>query len=78
MAVRLVEVDPYLGMYEDDIRLRMDNYARKKAELLDKRMTLSEFANGHNYYGFHQDKKGWYYREWAPGADEIYLMGDFN
>ena len=38
---------------------------------------LMDFANGHQYFGFHKTETGWYYREWAPGADAIYLTGDF-
>ncbi len=39
-----------------------------------------DFANGYTYYGFNYDKKlkGWWYREWAPKADALFLMGDFN
>ena len=38
---------------------------------------LADFANGHHYFGFHKEKDGYIYREWAPGADEMYLTGDF-
>ncbi|MBQ9746779.1 MAG: alpha amylase C-terminal domain-containing protein, partial [Clostridia bacterium] len=38
--------------------------------------SLCDFANGHEYFGFHKTENGWYYREWAPGADEMYLTGD--
>ena len=37
-----------------------------------------EFANAHEYFGFHKDKNGWYYREWAPAADAVYIMGEMN
>ena len=30
------------------------------------------------YYGFHKTDDGWYYREWAPKADALYLIGDCN
>jgi 1,4-alpha-glucan branching enzyme len=39
---------------------------------------LSEFANGHEYFGFHKTQSGWVYREWAPAADELFLTGDMN
>lgn len=75
---KILEIDPYLQNYENDINLRMDNYKNKKKELLKNGETLSDFANGYKYYGFQKEKGGWIYREWAPEADELYLMGDFN
>ena len=73
---KIFEYDPYLLPYEQDIDLRMQNYAKKKQALLKKGETLSAFANGHAYFGFHKTRDGWYYREWAPAADEVYLTGD--
>lgn len=40
--------------------------------------TLAAFASGHDYYGLHKMKRGWVFREWAPNATDIYLVGDFN
>ena len=39
-----------------------------------------EFARAHEYYGIHFDsfRNGWVYREWAPQAYNLFLMGDFN
>ncbi|MBQ9081594.1 MAG: alpha amylase C-terminal domain-containing protein [Clostridia bacterium] len=76
--LRILDVDPYLAPYEKDLILRMDNYARKKEDLIGKRGRLSAFANGHNYFGFHRTRAGWVYREWAPAAEAMYLTGDFN
>ena len=28
-------------------------------------------------FGFHLKEDGWVYREWAPGAERLYLTGDF-
>lgn len=75
---KILEMDPYLDSYKDDINLRMDNYKKVKSQLLEGNKSLSDFANAHNYYGFHKVDKGWIYREWAPAADSVYLMGDFN
>ena len=75
---RIMEIDQYLEPFENDINLRMDNYARKKEELVGKRGRLSAFANGHKYFGFHRTRSGWVYREWAPAAEKMYLTGDFN
>ncbi|MBQ9132593.1 MAG: 1,4-alpha-glucan-branching enzyme, partial [Clostridia bacterium] len=76
MTYRIFERDPYLRPYEKDILLRMENYARKKRELVGKRGTLADFSNGHEYFGFHRTQDGWVYREWAPAAEEVYLTGD--
>ena len=78
MKLKITELDPALKPYESDLQLRMDNYNNTKKALLQKGQKLIDIANGHMYYGFHQTDDGWYYREWAPGADEMYLTGDFN
>ena len=78
MSYKIFEYDPYLKPYESDIELRVFNYNRKKNELLKDGETLLDFANAHEYFGFHKTKKGWYYREWAPGADNVYITGDMN
>jgi len=78
MKLKILEIDKHLGDYRRDLEQRMENYNRKKNELLLPWQSLSEFANGHKFYGFHQADGGWYYREWAPGADAMYLTGGFN
>ncbi len=78
MSYRILEIDPYLKSFEQDINLRMDNYKRKRAELVGDAECIADFANGHNYFGFHRTKTGWVYREWAPAAEAMYLTGDFN
>ncbi len=75
---KLLKIDPYLIDFEKDINLRMDAFKSKKKELLGKGKSLSAFANGYKYFGFHKTKKGWVYREWAPAAQAMYLTGDFN
>lgn len=78
MEYKIIKIDPMLKPYEDDISLRMDNYKRKKTEILQKDGNLVDFANGYEYFGFHKTADGWVYREWAPAADAMFLTGDFN
>lgn len=78
MGYKIFERDPQLIPYEYDIKMRMDSYKSKKRELLGARGDLCEFADAHEYFGFHKTDCGWYYREWAPSADEMYLYGDMN
>ena len=59
MPYKIFEYDPLLKPFASDIQLRMDNYARKKRELLGDDGKLIDFANGHRYFGFHKTDKGW-------------------
>jgi 1,4-alpha-glucan branching enzyme len=76
--LNILKIDPYLKPFEKDLQLRMDRYSSNKKALLGRYLKFKSFANGHLFYGFHLVKDGWYYREWAPGAEELHLMGDFN
>ncbi len=78
MKLKITKLDPTLEAVEKDLQLRMDNYERMKKTLLKEGQKLSDFANGHLFYGLHQGKKDWTYREWAPEADAMYLYGEFN
>lgn len=75
---RILEIDPWLGPYADEIDLRMKRYKAKREEILPDGGSISDFANGYLYYGFHRTEEGWAFREWLPGADEVWLTGDFN
>ncbi len=77
-TLNILKIDPYLTPYEDDLLLRMKLFDDKKKEILGDNKTLSEFADGYKYFGFHRESDGWVYREWAPAADKMYLTGDFN
>ncbi len=75
---RIMDIDPYLEPYHADIGMRMDRYIQTRQALLHKDGNLADFANGYMYYGFHKVKGGWMYREWAPAAQALHLIGDFN
>ena len=75
---KILELNPQLEPFAGDIDLRMFLYRATKQRILKKGQTLNDFANAHEYYGFHHVVGGWYYREWAPGAHQLYLEGEFN
>ncbi len=77
-TLRILEIDPYLTPYKDDLELRVNLFNAKKKSLLKGVKSLSDFANAHKYFGFHRTKNGFVYREWAPAADKMFLTGDFN
>ncbi len=78
MSYKIIKFDPNLADFENDINLRMDCYKAKRKELVGENGDLVSFANGHKYFGIHRTSCGWVYREWAPAAEKMYFMGDFN
>ncbi len=76
--LKLIENDPWLEPFSAAIEGRHQRVLDKELELTGGKMSLSEFASGHMYFGLHRTRKGWVFREWAPNAKDIYLVGDFN
>lgn len=72
--------DPWLEPYAPAINGRHEDVIRKKAELTQAGGTLTDFANAHKYFGLHRvsPRGGWVFREWAPNATSICLVGDFS
>ena len=77
MAYKILKYDPYLAPYEKDIDFRVAQYEKKKAEILAGQVSLSAFASAYEYFGFHKTAGGFVYREWAPGAERMFVTGDF-
>lgn len=77
LRARLLD-DPYLAPYAEIIRRRADKAERRAAELASAPGSLAEFACAHEYYGLHRAEDGWVFREWAPNATSIWLVGDFS
>ena len=77
--IGLVQNDSWLEPFEDAIRGRHDHAVWKLNQLTNNgKKSLKDFASGHLYFGLHKQLRGWVFREWAPNATEIYLIGDFN
>ncbi|MBW2708020.1 MAG: alpha amylase C-terminal domain-containing protein [Deltaproteobacteria bacterium] len=81
--VRIVECglrnDPYLRPYEKMILARMQRVETMKARLThDGRTSLGDFASGHEFFGLHFRENQWVFREWAPNARAIFLVGDMT
>lgn len=75
---KILSIDHWLKPYSQDIALRVNNHTKALKELLGEDGDLPSFANGYLYYGIHRTADGWVYREWAPEADALHFMGDFN
>jgi len=74
----IYQTDPWLAPYKDAVDARHKRILDMK-EHIAKDGTLSGAVNNHLFYGLHKDSKGdWVIREWAPNANRMYLLGDFN
>ena len=58
MKYSILKYDPSLRSNSADIELRMENYRKKKAQLLTDGQTLADFASGYLYFGFHKTENG--------------------
>ena len=75
----IIKNDPWLEPYAYAINGRHEDVIRKEKELTGGgKISLNDFANAHNYFGLHKTKTGWVFREWAPHATAIYMIGTFN
>ncbi len=70
--------DPWLEPYAEAIDGRHADALAKEADLTQASGSLNDFANAHRYFGLHRVYGGWAFREWAPNATAIYLIGDFS
>ena len=70
--------DPYLKPFEAAIRGRAEHAYARACELTAGKCSLADWASAHEYYGLHRTKRGWVFREWAPNATSMWLVGDFS
>lgn len=77
--LKLIKQDPWLEPYAEAVEGRYKYTNQKELQITNNgAISLSDFASGHLYFGLHKTGKKWIFREWAPNATEIYLIGTFN
>ncbi len=78
----LIAIDPWLKPYADALRHRFELYQAALKRIDEAEGSLLQFANGHHYFGLNRGERdgrtGVWFREWAPGAAGLALIGDFN
>lgn len=78
----LIDQDPWLAPHADALRERFRRYQAARQRIVDAEGSLVNFSRGHLYYGLnrgtHNGEPGVWYREWAPKAIALSLIGDFN
>lgn len=77
--LNIIKHDPWLEPFAAAIEGRHNDAVNKERELTAEAGSLDNFANAHNYFGLHRTSRGgWIFREWAPNATAITLIGDFS
>ena len=78
--LKMVERDEWLRPVEGQLLARHEAYEKRLDEIRRTAGSLVDYANGHRYFGWQYDStlEGWWFREWLPGACDVYLFGDFN
>ena len=75
----ILREDPWLQPYAAAIEGRHQDVIAKEKDLLGDTKSLKDFADGYLYFGLHRTADGgWVFREWAPNATAIWLVGTFN
>ena len=74
----LLQKDPYLKPYEKSLASRLLKIESTEYQLTQGKMTLEDFASGHEYFGLHYRDNQWILREWAPNANRIFLIGNMT
>ena len=78
MMLKLVEEDKLLKPFAGIIEKRHQQVLAMEREFTYRTTRLSDSCNSYLYYGLHRTNEGWVFREWAPNATAIYLLGEFN
>lgn len=76
----IVAEDIWLAPYQHAIEKRIVNFQDALESINKSSGSLLDFSKAYRFFGFNYDvdRKGWYYREWAPAAYALMLTGDFN
>ncbi|KAF0129076.1 MAG: 1 4-alpha-glucan branching enzyme [Bacteroidetes bacterium] len=72
--------DSWLEPVNQSVIERYERYLSRLEHINTYYGSLKAFATADHLFGFNYDKmrKGWWYREWAPAAADLFLFGDFN
>lgn len=76
--LQIFKDDPYLDPFREHFRVRNGKFFEVLEQIIKLERSLKEFAKGYERYGLVVSDTGITYREWAPGAKEVYLTGEFN
>lgn len=70
--------DRYLEPFADALRYRYSKFRGLLDSITSAEGSLDAFSRSYETMGLHRVDGGVRYREWAPGAKEMFLFGEFN
>uniref|UniRef100_A0A8C7IEV4 1,4-alpha-glucan branching enzyme 1 n=1 Tax=Oncorhynchus kisutch TaxID=8019 RepID=A0A8C7IEV4_ONCKI len=71
--------DPYLVPYQEDLCRRYQLFTERLSKLEEAEGSFDDFTRSYMSYGVQrQANNSLMFREWAPGAQALFLTGDFN
>ncbi len=78
----LIAGDQWLAPFAGPLAARQAHFREALNRLKPTGGLLGQISQGHHYFGFNRGefygKPGVWYREWAPAALQLRLIGDFN
>lgn len=78
----IIDLDPWLEPYREVLGRREHYYGAVLYELEQAGGLLGTISQGHHFFGLNRGENGGtpgvWYREWAPAAQALSLIGDFN
>ena len=78
MKCSFADRDVLLEPFRNIIRKRYENFVLREIGFTEGKRKLADTFNSYLYYGLHRTEGGWVFREWAPHAAALYLIGDFT
>lgn len=79
---QLIRIDPWLEPFAEAIKWRYQRFVDELEQIEVDFGGLKAMSQGDSYFGFNPGKNdgvaGVWYREWAPGALSLALIGEFN
>ncbi|CDR41381.1 CYFA0S07e01398g1_1 [Cyberlindnera fabianii] len=70
--------DPWLTPFAEELARRRANADQWLQKFQDAEGGIMNVADSYKTYGLYEDSTGIHYKEWAPNAQQAFLIGDFN
>ena len=79
-TLAIIQNDEWLQPVADKINERHTLYSQALSQIESGGSSIVDYANAHRYFGWQRDEMmaGWWFREWLPAAQDVYIFGDFN